>query len=65
MFFIREFLPWHSGLRIHLQLVSLQKCGFDSQPQLQQVKGSGIVAAAAWIQSLPGYFHMLQLWPKN
>ena len=47
-----EFPLWHSGLRIQLQhLGFLQRCGFD--PCLEQwVKGSGITAAVAQIQSL-------------
>ena len=47
-----EFPPWYSGLRIQLQQVGwIERCWFDPRPA-QWVKGSSVVAAVAWIQTL-------------
>ena len=46
-----EFPLWHSGLRIRLQQLGSRRHGFNSQPSMW-VKGSGVAAGAAEIQSL-------------
>ena len=48
----KEFLLWHSGLRIQMQWLS---GGTGSIPSpAQWVKGSSVASAAAWTQSLAG-----------